>query len=85
MKAFVITIDEVYDYEEMGHKPEVFLNEEKAKARFKELVEDAKAEYEETYDDYDSEEYNNKFECYEEGYASQNHYYVRLEEVEVEE
>ena len=82
-KVYIITIDEVYDFENFPHEPLVFANEEKAKAEFESIKESAKTEYGNKFNEV--EEGDTYFEMYAEGYFSEGHCAVHLYEEEVEE
>lgn len=85
MKIWVITIDEVYDYENFKHTPIAFSKEAEARKELdtfrKGIKTDYKSELEEDHWLYeDGEDY---CEVYEDGCYAQNHYSVRLNEVEL--
>lgn len=89
MKVFVLTIDEVYEYEGFSHKPMVFTNKDKALDALYELYEDTKKELAENGDDDWMEDDYKKgdscFSLYPDGYWGTSHYDARVDEVEVEE
>ena len=89
MKVFVLTIDEVYDYEGFSHTPMVFTNKDKALDALHELYEDTKIELAENGDDdWMEDDYKKGDECfslYPDGYWGTSHYDARVDEVEVEE
>lgn len=84
MKVYIITIEEVFDFQVFIHAPEAFTKEEAAKNRFNEIVEEAKKAYcrlgwVEDKDYYDESCY----EIYLDGEYAANHYAVRIHEVEL--
>ena len=83
MKVYVLTINEVYDYEEFNHNPRVFMKREDAIAELNDIKEEAKEEFAEDFDQFDDGE--NGFEMYADGRYSEGHYSVYVHEVEVEE
>ena len=89
MKVYVLTIDDVYDYEGFSHKPRVFTDKEKAlNALYKEYL-DAKEDLAKNgNDDWEEDPYKSGDECfsmYPDGYWGTSHYDGRVDEVEVEE
>lgn len=79
-KVYLIHIDEVYEYEELGHPIEVYRNREDAENRYKEIVEVAECEYP---SDWEREEGQWRYECYEDGHYAYNHFSVTLKTAEV--
>ena len=77
-----MTIDEVYDFENFLHTPRVYTDYDKAKADFEDIKEDAKREFADDFNEI--EEGKDYFEMYAEGYYSEGHYTIRIDEVEVE-
>lgn len=45
MKLYIVSVDEIFDFEGFWHKPLVFLTEKGARAEFDRLVEEARKEY----------------------------------------
>lgn len=82
-KVYIITIDEVYDFENFLHDPMVFADEQKAREEFERIKANAKEEYKDKYEEV--EEGDTYFEMYAEGYFSEGHYAVHLYEKEIEE
>lgn len=81
MKIYIITIDEVFDFESFSHKPEAFAKKEDALRRYEDIVEDAKREFaEEEWEESQGAAY---YETYPEGYWGTSHYGVYLQEVEL--
>lgn len=82
MKIFIITIDDVFDYEGFSHDPIVKMSEEEAREQLESLYLSAK----ETYtDEFDSEERSDtSFSLFPDGYWGTSHYDARISEVEVE-
>ena len=82
-KVYIITIDEVYDYENFPHEPMVFADEQKAKDEMERIKVNAKTEFGDKFNEV--EEGETYFEMYAEGYFSEGHYAVHLYEKEIEE
>lgn len=82
-KVYIITIDEVYDFEIFPHEPMVFADEQKAREEMARIINEAKKEYKDKYNEV--EEGETYFEMYAEGYFSEGHYAVHLYEKEIEE
>ena len=82
MKIFIITIDDVFDYEGFHHDPIVKMSEEEAREQLENLYLSAK----ETYtDEFDSEERSDtSFSLFPDGNWGTSHYDARINEVEVE-
>ena len=82
MKIFIITIDDVFDYEGFHHDPIVKMSEEEAREQLESLYLSAK----ETYtDEFDGEERSDtSFSLFPDGYWGTSHYDARISEVEVE-
>ena len=89
MKVFVLTIDEIYEYEGFSHKPRVFTNNDKALDALYELYEDTKEELSKNgNDDWVEDDFKKGDSCfslYPDGYWGTSHYDARVDEVEVEE
>ena len=83
MKIYVITISDVYDYDEDHREPIVRLNRADAVKKFNELRLSAEECYK---NQYDKKEYtkDSSFSFYKDGYYATNHYNVQLHEIEVE-
>ena len=95
MKVFVVTIDEVYGFENGFHNPKVFLNKENAERYFKFCIEDTKNAYKNELDSAEIDEYGdvigwtceeseNSFVVYENGNYAENHNEIVLFEVETQ-
>lgn len=83
-KVWIITIDEVVDYENFGQRPQAFEKEEDARAMMERFKADIKEDYaKELEEGWVFEAGRNYCEVYDEGWYSQNHYKVSLNEVEV--
>lgn len=82
-KVYIITIDEVYDFENFHHEPMVFADEKKAREEMARIINEAKEEYKNKFNEV--EEGETYFEMYAEGYFSEGHYAVHLYEKEIEE
>jgi hypothetical protein len=82
-KVYIITIDEVYDFENFPHEPMVFADEKKAREEMARIIDEAKEEYKDKFNEV--EEGETYFEMYAEGYFSEGHYAVHLYGKEVEE
>lgn len=79
MKLYIITIDEVYDYEGFHHAPKAFPSFEKAKEHFDELYKDARKEL-----DWDSESRGERsFSLYPDGSWGRCHYDAIIDEVDM--
>lgn len=89
MKVFVLTIDDVYDYEGFSHRPKVFTDKEKAlDALYEEYKDVKKMLAENGNDDWMEDPYkkgDSHFSLYPDGYWGTSHYDARVDEVEVEE
>ena len=83
---YIITIDEVYDFQGFSHKPQVFKEKTDAMKILRELRENAKAEFADECNDEDDwdEETSESFSIYPEGEWGTTHYDARIDEVEVE-
>lgn len=79
--VFVITIDEVFDFETFGHPIEAYEKEADARARYEGIVEDAKREFAEH--GWEESEGASYFETYPDGEWGTSHYGVYLNRVEV--
>lgn len=82
-KVYIITIDEVYDFENFPHEPMVFDDKKKAREKMARIIDEAKEEYKDKFNEV--EEGETYFEMYAEGYFSEGHYAVHLYEKEIEE
>lgn len=82
MKIYIITIDDVFEFEGFTHKPIVKTTEEEARKELERLYKSAK----ETYtDEFDNEERSDtSFSLFPDGYWGTSHYDARINEVEVE-
>ena len=84
MKIWVITIDEVYDYENFPHDPIAFSNEKDAKEQLDTFRQGLKKDYEsELESNWLYEDGERYCEVYEDGCYGTNHYSVRLSEIEL--
>ena len=85
MKLYVITIEEIWDYDRLGHDPEVYLSQQAARKRLAEIAELERPAYEEALDDSLIEEiYEDMFEFYEDGCWAQAHLHAEISECELE-
>jgi hypothetical protein len=82
MKVWIVSFNEVIDYQENNYEPRVYSTYEKARKAFREIVDEI---LELLPEDWIREEGNNSFETYEEGYYDDNHSCVRISEVVVDE
>lgn len=80
-KIYVITIHEVYEFENFTHKPMAFSKEEDARKEFDRLVKDAREMA--GAEDYEFDLGENSASFYRVGEWPEYHYDVILEEVEV--
>ena len=89
MKLYVLTIDDVYEYEGWSHKPRVFTDKDKAlDALYQEYVDGKKELEEQGNDDWLEDDYKKGGSCfsmYPDGSWGTSHYDGRVDEVEVEE
>ena len=89
MKVYVITIDDVYDYEGFTHKPFVLTTMEGAMRKLREYREEVIADLKENEnDDWEEDEFteeSTKFSFYPDGYWGTSHWDAKIDEVEVEE
>ena len=84
MKVYVLTIDEVYDYEGFHHPPRIFTDKQKALDALHDTYIDVKKEF----DDWEEDDYTEGDTCfsmYPDGEWGTSHYDARVDEVEVEE
>ena len=82
---WIITIDEVCDYEEFGQRPQAFEKEEDARAMLERFKKDIKSDYaDELNDGWAYDEGRNFVEVYNDGWYSQDHYSVHLYEIELQ-
>ena len=80
-KVFIITIDEVYDFERFNHNPRAFKTEEGARKAFEDLKKEARENYKDELSDdtyWTVEEYTDSFEIYEDGRFAENHFTASL-------
>lgn len=80
MKAFVITINDVIDFAEEPHTPEVYLDEAKAKKAFENLKEEMRPYCKANEQIFEDETW---IEIYEDGRFAENHYCASLQGVDV--
>ena len=88
MRVFVLTINEVYDYEEFTHKPRVFATLKNARKAKDEFVNNFKRTVDLT-DTIDGDEWveditDNTYDAYIDGRYAENHYRVTIQSVEVQ-
>lgn len=81
MKIYVITIHEVYEFENYPHRPIAFVKEEDARKEFDRIIKNAK-EMAET-EDYDFDLGESCASFYRDGEWPEYHFDVNLEEVKV--
>lgn len=79
MKLYIITIDEVFDFEGFDHKPLVFLTKKKAKDEFDRLVREARKEY----PDFTVDKGKRSVSIYEDQSWGKSHFDVVINEVDV--
>lgn len=79
MKIYIISIDEVFDFEGFWHKPLVFLTEKGARAEFNRLVREARKEY----PNFTVDKGKHSVSIYEDQSWGKSHYDVVIDEVDV--
>lgn len=79
MKLYIITVDEVFDFEGFWHKPLVFLTEKEARAEFNRLVREARKEY----PGFTVDNGKKSVSIYEDQSWGKSHYDVVIDEVDV--
>lgn len=79
MKLYIITIDEVFDFEGFYHKPLVFLTKKEARAEFDRLVREARKEY----PDFTVDKGKRSVSIYEDQSWGKSHFDAIIDEVEV--
>ena len=79
-KIFIVTETEINEYELYEHTPKAFVDEDSAKAYYKERVDFIKSY---TDDDWIISESDTAFETYPEGCGAEDCIYVSLYEVEL--
>ena len=79
MELYIITIDEVFDFEGFQHKPLVFLTENGARAEFDRLVREARKEY----PDFTVDKGKRSVSIYEDQSWSKSHFDVKIDVVDV--
>lgn len=84
MKIYVITIHEVFDFEDFKHEPKAFSTMEKAKEKLKAIKEQVVAENKEYGNDWEMEEGETWFSTFPDGYWGTSHYDASIHELEVE-
>lgn len=88
MTIYVITINELNDFEPFHHTPMAFMSHDKAKARLRRLHEEAVQDNKDLGNDWvEDEEFTDKSECfsmYPEYEWGTSHYDVAIHEVKVE-
>lgn len=85
MKLYVITIEEIWDYDRLGHDPEVYVSQQVARKRLAEIAELERPTYQEALEDSLVEEiYEDMFEFYEDGCWAQTHLHAEISECELE-
>lgn len=82
MKLYVITIDDVYDYEGFPVKPIIELSRREARKRLAELKRSAKETYKNQYNKEDPAN-PDKFSLYPDGFWGTSHYDARIDEVDI--
>ena len=83
-KIYLITIDEVYDYEVFDHEPLAYKNPEDAFKKFEEVKEEIRSNYErEIEGGWEIEDSKTHLELYNEGYYASFHIVASLQEIEV--
>lgn len=82
MKLFIITVSDIYDYNEGHHKPVVKLTKKEARKEIARLKRSAKETYRDEYNKCDSD--RDSFSLYPDGYWGSSHFDACIEEVEVE-
>ena len=76
MEVYVITIDEVYDYETYNHTPRVFKNRKDAQEEFDAIVAEAKKDA--AQDGWVESQGASYYEAYPDGWYGTSHYCVSL-------
>lgn len=88
MKVYVLTIDDVYDFEGFKHAPRVFTDKRKAlNALYEEYKESKKMLKDNGNDDWIEDDYKEGDSCfsmYPDGYWGTSHYDGKVDEVEIE-
>lgn len=82
MKVYLITIHEVYEFENFPHTSQAFIKKEDAKKEFDRIVKNAKNMA--SSEDYTYDLGQNGASFYREGEWPEYHYDVELEEIEVQ-
>lgn len=80
---YVVTIEEVYDFQEFTHKPRAFSKKEDALKFLKSTYEDVKEDYDDSYE----KEYEDgdKGACiYKDGYWSSDRWIITMSECELD-
>ena len=84
MKAFVIIINEVVDFDKFVHEPIVCATKDVAQREYNRIIAEVKEAYASEIDDgWEVNESDDCFETYPEGGYSGNHYSAAIYEVEV--
>jgi hypothetical protein len=85
MKVYVITIHEVYDFEDFHHTPRVFDSFEKAKKELKAIAKQTIKENKRYgNDDWEVEQGDPYFSTYPDGCWGTSHYDAKISEAEIE-
>lgn len=83
-KVWIITIDEVCDYEKFYQSPMAFKNEDAARKMLARFKEDVKTDYaDELKEGWVYKDGQNFCEVYNDGWYSQDHYRAELHEIEL--
>lgn len=82
MIVYVITIDEVYDFETFDHSPEVYAVFDDAKRRFDDLVAQTREEFAEN--EFDESQGDTFYETWENGRWPENHYGIYVHTVDLQ-
>jgi len=81
MKLYIITIDDVYEFESFHHDPIVKLTKTEARKELAGLKAEAKDTYKGQFDECTSTK--DSFSMYPQGYWGTSHFDARIDEVEV--
>lgn len=83
-KVYLVIVEDIVDYADYSPNPKAYKSLESAKKEFKDTVDAFKAEYlNESDDNIVIEESDTCFEYYAEGWYPQNHYVVKIWELDV--
>lgn len=84
MKVFAVIIDEVIECCATFSRPFLSITKETAQKYYNDCIDDAKKDYETSINNgWIVEESKDCFDIWEDGYYCQNHYSIRIEELEI--